>query len=219
MNKLLPREKIIKEGPKGLEDSELIAIMLGTGTKEENVFELSKRISNEIGIENLIDMNFNELKNIKGIGEAKATKLLACFEIAKRYVDKKKELAINYLLSTSQAYEYVKNDYLLLKYEVIIAVYVDSQLGIIKKVIFDNYEGNKAIFPCRKIVKQALDYGAYGIFLYHNHPSGDVTPSDADIEITFQIKSVLKNVDVMLLDHIIVGKNGYFSFAEHKYLE
>ena len=58
MNKLLPREKIIKEGPKGLEDSELIAIMLGTGTKEENVFELSKRISNDIGIENLIDMNF-----------------------------------------------------------------------------------------------------------------------------------------------------------------
>ena len=109
MNKLLPREKIIKEGPKGLEDSELIAIMLGTGTKEENVFELSKRISNEIGIENLIDMNFNELKNIKGIGAAKATKLLACFEIAKRYVVKKKELAINFLLSTSQAYEYVKN--------------------------------------------------------------------------------------------------------------
>ena len=219
MTKLLPREKIIKDGPKELLDSELIAIMLGTGTKEENVFELAERIAKDIGLDMLMDMSFNELKSISGVGKAKATKLLACFEIAKRYMVRKKEKDIKYILSTRQAYEYVKNDYLLLGYEVVIAVYVDSQLGIIKKIIFDNYEGTRALFPFRKIVKQAIDYSAHGLFLFHNHPADNLKPSDSDVNITFQLKTVLSNVDVILLDHIIVGKNSYFSFAEHKYFE
>lgn len=218
MNKLLPREKIIKDGPNNLLDSELIAIMLGTGTKEENVFELAERLAKEIGLEKLMDMNSYELKNINGIGQAKATKLLACFEIAKRYMVRKKEKDVIYLRSTNEAYEYVKNDYLLLQYEVVIAIYVDSQLGIIKKNIFDNYEGTRAFFPFRKIVKQAIDYSAHGIFIFHNHPSNNLKPSESDIDVTFQLKTVLANVGVVLLDHIIVGKNSYFSFAEHKYL-
>lgn len=218
MNKLLPREKIIKDGANNLLDSELIAIMLGTGTKEENVFELADRLAKEIGLEKLMDMNFYELKNINGIGKAKATKLLACFEIAKRYMVRKKEKDVIYLRSTNEAYEYVKNDYLLLQYEVVIAIYVDSQLGIIKKIIFDNFEGTRAFFPFRKIVKQVIDYSAHGIFIFHNHPSNNLKPSESDIDVTFQLKTVLANVGVVLLDHIIVGKNSYFSFAEHKYL-
>ena len=100
MTKLLPREKIINDGPKQLSDAELIAIMLGTGTKEENVFDLAERISNDIGLENLMEMDFNDLKNISGIGKAKATKLLACFEIAKRYMIRKNENEIKYIYTT-----------------------------------------------------------------------------------------------------------------------
>ena len=218
MNELLPREKIIKDGPNQLSDGELIAIMLGTGTKEENVFELSLRISKDIGLERLMEMDFAELKRIRGIGSAKATKLLACFEIAKRYMIRKNEKETLQLISAKQAYEYVKNDYLLLSYEVVIVVFVDAKCRIIKKSIYENFEVAKALLPFRKIVKQGIDYGAHGIFLFHNHPSGDSTPSDGDIETTFKLKDVLKNVGILLLDHIIVGKNEYFSFNDHKYI-
>ena len=218
MKDLLPREKIIKEGPNALTDGELIAIMLGTGTKEENVFMLAERISKNIGIERLIEMDFNELKNISGIGKAKATKLLSCFEIAKRYMISKNENNIIQLLSAKDAYQYVKDDYMFLKYEAIIVLYVDVKCRVLKKAKFDNIDIARAEIPFRKIIKQAIDYCAFGVFIFHNHPSGDAHPSDADLENTLKLKDVLNNIGVALLDHIILGKGEYFSFNDMNYI-
>lgn len=207
-----PREKLIIEGPNKLTDSELLAIMLDTGTKELNVLELADKLIEEIGLERLLNISYNDLSKYKGIKMRKASKILACFEIAKRCIVKNKNTI--YLKDSKDCYEYIKNDYLFLGVERIIVIYVDSSLKILKKSIFDSYDVAISSMPTKQIVKEAINFNALGIFLSHNHPSGNPLPSKSDLLTTINLYKTLKNINIILFDHIIVGDDVFFSFND-----
>ncbi|MBE6137485.1 MAG: DNA repair protein RadC [Erysipelotrichaceae bacterium] len=211
-----PRERLIRNGAQALSDYELIAIMLGSGTKEQDVIELSINLINAYGLEKLLRMNYIELKKIKGIKEAKATKLMACFELARRCI--KKENNIITLKDAESVYRYAKSDYMFLREENLMVIYVDIKCKPILKKIYSNHYVGSVEIPCREIIKDGLDVSAYGIFLIHNHPSNDLNPSSADIAATFKIRNVLKEVSIILFDHLIVSDISYYSFDENNIL-
>ena len=204
---LLPREKIIKLGKEKLEDWELLAIMLSTGYKGENVFDLSKRLINTYGLDRLFKMNYRELSKISGIKLSKATKLLATFEITRRIIEHK-----NYelkLLDAKSVFEYVKAKYLFIDYELLSVIYVDNRIRIIYEEEYTNKENTNVDFPIRNIVKNVIEKNAYGVFLIHNHPAGNLRPSRQDIISTKALIETLKNINSILIDHLIIAKNNY----------
>lgn len=216
-NNILPREKLITMGKESLTDSELLAIMIGSGSKEKSVFELSNDLISKYGLKRLFSMSFNELSQIKGIKEAKATKLIACFEIAKRCMT-----IINNSLELSSAsiiFDYIKPDYLFINVEKITVIYVDSKCRIIKKDAYENYEPSIVSLPVRRIVGEGINNNAYGLFLIHNHPNGDVRPSKSDVDSTHFLFDLLNDINILLLDHIIVSNTKYYSFLEHRILK
>ncbi len=204
-------------GAGSLSDSELLAIMLDTGTKEYNVLELADKLIEEIGLDNLLNISYNDLSKYKGIKLRKASKLLACFEIAKRCMVKNNKAS--FIKSASDFYNYVKDDYLFLGVERVIVVYVDNSLKIIKKTIFNNEDVAIANLPIKTIIKEAINFNARGIFLAHNHPSGNFKPSKADLYATINLFNTLKNINIILFDHIIVSNNTFFSFDENGILK
>ena len=209
-----PREKLIKGGVKSLSDIELLAIMLGVGNKDESVLDLSQRLIHNYSLKGLFMMSYDELKEIKGIKEAKATKLLAAFEITRRVLevkDKNKEL-----LYAHDVYDYICNDYILEKKEILTILYVDNKCRVIKKEKYMNNELNKVLVPDKLIIKHALTYECFGIFMIHNHPSGDPTPSLSDVEATKDIANVLNKLNIHLFDHIVLGDNKFYSITESK---
>ncbi len=212
-----PREKLIYNGANNLTDSELLAIMLDTGTKEYGVLELADKLIEEVGLDNLINISYNDLSKFKGIKMRKASKLLACFEIAKRCIIKNNKSV--YIKSAFDCYQYIKNDYLFLGVERVIIVYVDSSLKIIKKTIFDSYDVAISTLPLKLIVKEAINYNAVGLFLSHNHPSGNPHPSKSDIIATINLYNALKNINIILFDHIIATNDIFFSFNDEGILK
>lgn len=208
----LPREKLISDGVEALSDDELLAIMIGSGSKLEDVFSMSKRLILEYGFKNLYKMNYHQLSKIKGLKIAKATKLMAVFEITKRVIKYENENDI--IKSSKDLYNYIYPDYLLLKKEVLSVIYVNSKLQIIEKDIISDNEYKEVELPIKKIVYNAINKDAYGIFLIHNHPSGNELPSKNDNIGTNKLAKILKELGILLLDHIIIGDKGYFSYSD-----
>lgn len=210
---MLPREKLIKDGVTNLSDDELLAIMLGSGSKYEDVFHLAKRLIDDYGFSKLLQMEYKDLAKIQGIKMAKATKLMAVFEITKRCIKNEKN---RFSISDSKSlFEYVYPDYMLKKKESLTVIYVDSKLRIIKKEEFSDNDYKEIKIPIKTIVKHSLDYDSYGIFLVHNHPAGSNKPSNADIEYTKMLSLVLKGCQIILLDHIIIADDTYYSFSDN----
>ena len=214
---LRPREKMIESGAVSLTDTELLAIILSSGTKNESVIDLSKRLINTYGLKRLFLMDYNELKTISGIKEAKASKLMAIFELVRRVNSKEN----NYykIYNHKSLYQFVKNDYLYYNKEMIIVIYVNKTMQVLSKRKYEEDYVTKVAIPFKKIVKEAINTEAYGIFLVHNHPSGDVRPSASDIESTSYLMDTLRPLDICLLDHIIVGKDKYYSIGAGKSFE
>lgn len=207
-----PREKIINNGPFNLTDAELLAIMLGSGTKDESILDLSQRLINEYGLKELFNLNYNDLIKISGIKAAKATKLLATFEIARRAMKSIDNKII--LKEAKDVFNYIKDEYILLNEEVLTVIYTNSRLNVISKDKFSNNEMAKVNIPYKIIVNNAINKKAFGIFLIHNHPGGNILPSNADIEVLNQLKNILKPLDIHLFDSIIICDNNYYSIAE-----
>ena len=205
---------MIKSGASTLTDTELLAIILSSGTKNESVIDLSKRLINTYGLKRLFMMDYNELNKISGIKEAKASKLMAIFELVRRVNDKEN----NYykIYNHKSLYNFVKNDYLFYNKEMVIVVYVNKSMQVLSKRKYPAEYVDKIELPYKKIAKEAINTESYGIFMVHNHPTGDVRPSRADIESTTYLMDTLKPFDVILLDHIIVGKGKYHSIGAGK---
>ena len=150
-NEQKPREKILNNGVYNLSDAELLAVMLGVGTKEESVLDLSLRLINTYGLKGIFNMTYDELLKIKGIKEAKASKLVCAFEITRRALeikDNKKEL-----LYPKDIYEYVINDYILLQTEILTVIYVNSMCKPIRKERFSDNISSAINLPEREIIK------------------------------------------------------------------
>ena len=209
-----PRERFKKYGKENIGTSELISIILNTGTKDKSVIELSDNILksiNEIG--DLKNITLNKLKTIDGIGEVKAIKLLSAIELGKRvYYDKNLDkIKLN---SANKVFDYMKDRFNDNKQEYFYVLYLDTKKYLIDKKLLFIGTINKSVVHPREIFKYAYLLSASSIICVHNHPTGDPTPSKEDILFTKSLIDIGNIQDIKLVDHIIIGKE-YYSFFEN----
>ncbi len=202
-----PREKMEKYGPGKLTNAELLAILLRTGTKDLNVLKLSQKILQKFGNEKFIDITIDELKTIHGLGTAKACEIIACFELGRRILKDKKS---SILLSPKDVWERME-DIRGSKKEHFVAFYLDSRNQEIQREIISVGTLNESLVHPREVFEGAIKHNAAGIILAHNHPSGDLEPSEADIEITKKLIHAGKILDIEIIDHIIITKDSSIS--------
>jgi DNA repair protein RadC len=205
-----PREKLMQYGPEKLSNSELLAIILRSGTKEENVVELANKILKKFSVNELPNLTFDDLKDYPGLGPAKACEIVACFERGKRFLkDKKAQI----YLTPKEVWEKLKDlrDH---KKEHFVIFYLDSRNQEIKREIISIGTLNSSLVHPREVFEPAVRNLAAQIILAHNHPSGDPEPSEDDLEITKRLVESGKILGIEVVDHIIIAKTGFISFKE-----
>lgn len=213
-----PREKLAQSGAHTLSDAELIAIFLRTGVKGESAIEIANKLINKYGsLSELGKLEARELANEKGLGLAKASQLLACFELGARVA--KEQLSKRALNSPSLIKEFLSPIIGDKRTETLIVLAVDSKLRLIKYETISKGDVSSTSAHPREILRPVILHQASGFFLAHNHPSGDPTPSMADRQITKKLVEAAKLMNISLHDHIIIGKNSenhasYYSFSE-----
>jgi DNA repair protein RadC len=200
-----PREKMEKYGPERLSDIELLAILLRTGTKDLNVLKLSQKILEKFGNEKFVDVSIGDLKTIHGIGAVKACEILSCFELGRRMLKGKK---ISILLSPKDVWERME-DIRGSKKEHFVVFYLDSRNQEIHKEIVSVGTLNESLVHPREVFEGAIKNNAASIIIAHNHPSGDLTPSEADIEITKKLIHAGKILDIKIISHVLITKDKY----------
>ncbi len=211
-----PREKLVAKGAENLKDSELLAILLRTGRAGKNVIEIASQILTKHSKKRLLQMTHEDLLKIKGIDSAKATTLLAAFELSRRALEvDDSNLPI---ISTpkdvvAQLTELRQN-----KREHFVALYLNARNQLLHKETISIGTLNANLVHPREVFEPALKYSAANIMVAHNHPSGDPKPSEDDLEITKRLAEAGKMMGVEVLDHVIVTKNNYFSFKDEKLL-
>ena len=210
-----PRERLIKYGVNNLSNEELLAILLKTGCKDYNVKELSNILLKELGgIKGLKNISINSLNKIKGIGKVKSIELLSALELGKRvyYEEEKNNIKLN---NTTKIFEYFKDLFINEDQENFYAIYLNTKSKLITyKLLFKGTINMSCVHP-REIFKYAVLESAYSIIIMHNHPSNDTTPSIQDEEVTYSLMELGKTMGIPVVDHIIFGKDNYYSFYEH----
>lgn len=210
-----PREKLLLKGKASLSDAELVAILLGTGTAALSALDLSKKIlqATDNNLDALARLGVKDLTKIKGIGEAKAISIVAALELGRR----RKELLPNEkpkITSSKDAYEQVSGDLMDLPHEEFWIILTNRANRIIKKQQVSAGGVAGTVADPKLIFKAAIEELASGLILAHNHPSGNLTASQADITLTHKLKEAGKLLEIQVLDHIIVAGKRYFSFAD-----
>lgn len=208
-----PREKLYHLGPSSLSDYELLAIILRTGTKNKSVIDLSIELLNQLNsINDFHNITIEELLKIKGIGKIKAIELIAIIEFSKRVNTYNDDNL--YIRGTKDCFKFLKHKLAHLDQEHFMAIYLSQSNKIISCKTISIGTTNKTIANPKDVIKWGLKLSAYAIIVSHNHPSGIVSPSNEDISFTMSLQNACKAVDIIFIDHIIVGKNKYFSFKE-----
>ncbi|TKD61906.1 DNA repair protein RadC [Flavobacterium sp. ASW18X] len=210
-----PREKLIAKGRTALSDAELIAILIGSGSREESAVELSKRILavadnnlNELG-----KLSIKQLMQFKGIGEAKAISIAAALEIGRR---RRGEAAakITKITCSKDVFELLQPLLGDLPHEEFWIIYLNNSNKVLFKEQLSKGGITGTLVDVRLVMKNALEQGAVGLILAHNHPSGTLKASTADKQITQKLKSAAEVLDIKVLDHLIITQTAYFSFAD-----
>lgn len=205
-----PRQKLLTIGPATLKTSELLAIILNTGTKREGVLQMSERIIKEYGENSILTITDPEkLSRDFSIPLIKACTIVACGELGRRYF-KKREGSRTTLRVAKDVFEYVK-DMRELTREHLRGIYLDSHNQVIHDEMISIGTINTNLIHPREVFRAAVEYNAAAVILVHNHPSGVVTPSDSDIVVTNQLIEAGKIMGINLLDHIIVTKDTFQS--------
>lgn len=213
-----PREKALHHGIESLNNIELLALVLRTGNKQESAIELAQRVINEIGgFRYLHDINYYQLIQIKGIKQAKAIEVLAIIEIAKRL--DKQPVAMSAIKEPRDGYEFLKNQLMFEQQEKVIVLCLNSRLEVIKEKTVFIGGNNISIISGRELFKEALICGSNRVMVVHNHPSGNPEPSIEDIEATERLYSMAKELDIDVVDHLIIGRSRFYSFASNKIIE
>lgn len=210
-----PREKFLQIGRHNLSNAELLAILLTSGSKEESAVDLARRILNTVG-ENLHElgkMTVPQLTKFKGIGEVKAITILAAIELGRRRmeqgpVSKKK------LTGSQQAYDFMRPVLEDLPHEEFWVILLNRSNFVLKKILISSGGLAATIVDPKIIFRKALEASASGILLFHNHPSGNLEPSQSDIDLTNKMVSGAKHFDIIILDHLIISEKGYYSFSD-----
>lgn len=214
-----PREKLLNKGRSALSDAELIAILIGSGSRSESAVELSKRIlaSADNNLNELGKLSTKQLMTFKGIGEAKAVTIAAALEIGRRRRGEE-SLKVDKITSSKDAFEILQPIMGELEHEEFWILYLNNSNKVLKKSQLSKGGITGTLVDVRIMMKQTLELGAVGLILAHNHPSGTLKPSNADKEITQKIKRASESLDIKVLDHLIITQKDYFSFADNQLL-
>jgi len=209
-----PREKLRRHGPQTLSDAELLAILLGSGTRGKNAIQLAREILID-GLGALGRSPVEALARTHGVGAAKATRIKAAFEIASR-------IAASDPNDTPRYDDAVTGRALMSRYahesqEHLGAVLLDARQHVLKQCEIFVGTVTRALVSSRDVVRVALEVNAVGVVLFHNHPSGDPAPSRADVELTQRLRQVGDLCGIPVLDHVVVGWEGYTSLAERNW--
>jgi DNA repair protein RadC len=202
-----PREKLEKYGAEKLSDAELLAILLRTGTKDLNVIELAKKVLQKYKAKEVSSVTVEQLKDIHGLGTAKACEIVACFELGRRMLKDKPSIVH---LTAKDVWERMA-DVRASKKEHFVVFYLDSRNKENERAIISVGTLNASLVHPREVFELAIQHSARGIILSHNHPSGDPTPSQEDLDITRKLVSAGEILGISVLDHVIVTKDAWRS--------
>ncbi|MBZ4042032.1 RadC family protein [Flavobacterium hibisci] len=209
-----PREKLMLKGKNALSDAELIAILIGSGSRNESAVDLSKRILASVDtLNSLGKMSLGQLTNFKGIGEAKAIAIIAALELGRRR-RAEDTVELTKITSSKIVFEIMQPIIGELPHEEFWVLFLNNSNKVILKSQLSKGGISGTIVDVRLVFKVALENGATGLILCHNHPSGGLVPSDADKQITKKIKQAGDSLDVKVLDHLIITETKYYSFAD-----
>lgn len=210
-----PREKLIRYGPQKLSNSELLAIILGSGKKGENVLQLAKKVLKEFPKNQLVNVSIKHLIEVEGIGSTKACQIVSCFELGKRFLKNK---AINLVMTPKDVWsemKEVRNN----KKEYFVVFYLDNRNQLIKKEVISIGTLNTSLVHPREVFEPAIKNFTSQIIISHNHPSGEDKPSEEDIQITKRLIEAGKILGIEIIDHVVVTSDSYFSFQEHQLIK
>lgn len=214
-----PREKLLQKGKSVLSDAELIAILIGSGSRNESAVELSKRILASVNnnLNELGKLSIKQLMQFKGIGEAKAVSIAAALEIGRRRRGEEAQ-KITKISSSKNVFELLQPKMGELPHEEFWIVFLNNSNAVLQAGQLSKGGITGTLVDVRLVLKQALELGAVGLILAHNHPSGTLRPSEADKQITRKLKVAAEALDIKVLDHIIITQKEYFSFADENIL-
>lgn len=207
-----PRERLQREGASSLSSAELLAIILKSGTKKENILEISNRLISKYGLQNLSNCSLQQLQQQYGIGPARASQIIALFELFKRINYNQEKKKISCAKDVAELYFPKMQS---LQKENFLAIYVDTKNNIIAVETITIGILNSSLVHPREVFHGAIKHLAHAVIVVHNHPSGDPEPSPEDLQITKILEKTGKLMGIPLLDHVILGKDSWWSWTEN----
>lgn len=211
---LRPREKLISGGAQNLRDGELVALLLATGSVKQNAVALGELLLRRYPLGKLADVSVQELAAIAGVGNSKASRVLAAIELGKRLFSQT-ALSTTTVRSIGDLLVLLKN-IAEKRQEYLVVFYLNARNELLQKEIVGVGTLNSVVITPRDIFGPALQISCASLFVAHNHPSGDPSPSEADIAFTKRMHKAGEMLGIILLDHLIIAKNGYFAFSENR---
>ena len=210
-----PREKLLLKGTAALSEAELIAILIGSGTAKLSAVEVAKKVlqQGDNNLNELAKLSVKDIMKIKGIGEVKAITIVAALELGRRRKEANNGERLK-ITSSKDAFDQVKSDLIDLPHEEFWVVLLNRANRVIKKKRVSEGGVTGTVVDPKIVYKMALEELACGVIVAHNHPSGNLTASQSDIDLTKKLKEAGKFLEIQLLDHLIVANQKYFSFAD-----
>ncbi|MGK7396250.1 MAG: RadC family protein [Candidatus Cyclobacteriaceae bacterium M3_2C_046] len=210
-----PREKLLLKGKSALTDAELIAVLIGSGTTSISAVDLAKMILQQVNynLHELAKLSLHDLMKFKGIGEAKAISIISALELGRRRKESE-VLRRPKITCSGDAYRLIKPELLDLKQEEFWLILLNRANILIKKTPVSTGGISGTVADPKVIFKVALEHMASNIILVHNHPSGNLNPSEADVKLTKKLKQAGEFLELPVLDHLIFADHGYYSFAD-----
>jgi len=210
-----PREKLMLKGKAALSDAELIAILISSGNDEESAVSLSQRIleGSQNNLLELSKLSVTDLKKYRGIGEAKALSIIAAMELGRRR-QRSSALEKPIIQNSQKAYDYIQASLSDLAHEEFVVLYLSKSLKVISHETLSRGGISGTIADVKIILKSAIEKLATYIIVAHNHPSGNLKPSQQDIDLTKKLKAACSTMEITLNDHLIIGENAYYSFSD-----
>ncbi|MDC7995973.1 RadC family protein [Altibacter sp. HG106] len=210
-----PREKLVQKGASAVSDAELIAILIGSGTREESAVSVSQKIlaAAEHKLQRLGKYSLHELMAFKGIGEAKAVTIVAAMELGRRR-QAERGASRPKISSSTDVFQLMRPLIGELAHEEFWIVYLNNSNRVLETVQLSKGGITGTLVDVRLVFKKALAIGAVAIILAHNHPSGTLRPSKSDLQLTKKLKTGGESLDIKVLDHLIVTEKAYFSLAD-----
>lgn len=212
-----PREKLERKGAENISDEELIAILLGTGTKEANAVAVAKKILQQTPLKTLSEVTLTQLQKISGVGRVKALHIHAALELGRR-VFSPTSITKTVIYSTNDAIA-VCREFTNKKQEYMVVLYLNARHELLQKEIIGVGSLNALIIEPKEIFAPALITLCAEIIIIHNHPSGDPTPSEEDVSFTSRVQKAGEVMGILLVDHIVLSSTGFFSFRDEAYVK